>query len=103
MQPLVAFPEEKENINMSQVSGIVPKINLPDSTSPKPEIIVKIIKALVNIHTASPEPSMVPLPRGVVGNSPLKTDERVSFKTEELVGGSAIMGHSKTVADFSSQ
>lgn len=88
---------------MSQIPRIVLKINLPDSTSPKPEIIVKIIKALVNIHTASPDPSMVPLLRGVVINSPLITDETVSFKTEELVGGSAIMGHSKTAAGFSSQ
>lgn len=79
------------------------KINLPDSTSPKPEIIVKIMKALVNIHTASPGPSIVPLPRGIVGDSVLIPNENVPFKFDELIGGSAIRGRSKTTAGFSSK
>lgn len=37
--------------------GILSKIDLPDSTRPNPEIIVKMMNALVKIHTASPGPS----------------------------------------------
>ena len=66
------------------LNGIL--LNLPDSTSPKPEIIVKIIKALVNIHTASPGPSIPPRPLGLVGSSPLMAFDSVSVKTDELVG-----------------
>lgn len=61
-------------------------LNLPDSTRPKPEIIVKIIKALVKIHTASPGPSILPLPLGLVGSSLFTAFDSVSVKTDELVG-----------------
>jgi len=44
------------------------------------------MKALVNIHTASPGPSMLPLPLRLVGSSLLIAAVNVAFKIEELVG-----------------
>lgn len=49
-----------------------------------------MMKALVNIQTASPGPSIVALPRGLVGTSLLINAVDVPLKSEELVGGSAI-------------
>jgi len=59
--------------------------------------MVKIMKALVNIHTASPGPSIVLLPRWVVGNSVL-INVKASVKIEELVGGSSITASLKNRA-----
>lgn len=61
-------------------------MSLPDSTSPNPEIIVKMMKALVKIQTASPGPSMVSLPRGlVVGSSLLVNGTEDPLKSDEFV------------------
>ena len=51
------------------------------------------MNALVNIHTASPGPSILPLPLGfvLVGSSLLIAAKRVSFKIEEFVGTSIMV------------
>ena len=64
-------------------------IRSPDSTSPNPEIMVKIMKALVSIQTASPGPFIVPRPLVVVGTGPAVVNSiasSVAFKIVEFVG-----------------
>ena len=69
---------KKERLQQRSGSSGNDFYNLPDSTRPNPEIIVKMMNALVNIHTASPAPFM------------LTRLLELSLKTEEFVGVSII-------------